>query len=178
MNARKVSYLGVLVALAVSLNVLESMIPTPLPWVRLGLANLLALVAILTSGWKEGLLVTVLRILISSLLFGGFLSPAFLLSLGGGLAGTAVMALMAPGVWRFYSPLSMSVAGAFAHGTVQVLVLRLVLVRTWEVLYLLPWVLFPALLSGVVTGVLANLLLLRRRELFELLSGKMEATGA
>ena len=60
----------------------------------------------------------------------------------------------------------------------QVLVLRLVLVRTWEVLYFLPWVLFPAILSGVATGVLANLLLMRRLELFEILSGKMEATGA
>ena len=78
MKSRKISYLGVLVALAVSLNVLESLIPMPLPWVRLGLANLLALVAILTSGWREGFLVTILRILISSLLFGGFLSPSFL----------------------------------------------------------------------------------------------------
>jgi heptaprenyl diphosphate synthase len=172
MQLRKTAFLGILVALAVALNILESFFPSPLPWIRLGLANLLTLVAIISCGWREGFLVTVMRVIIASLLFGGFLSPSFLLSLGGGLAGTAVMALMAPGVWRLYSPLGMSVAGAFTHGLAQVIILRFVLVRTWEVLYLLPWVLLPAVLAGTATGLLANLLLVRRRSYFEMLGGK------
>lgn len=172
MNVRKTAYLGVLVALAVALNVLESFIPSPFPWVRLGLANLLALLAIFTCGWREGFTVTVLRVLVASLLLGGFLSPSFLLSMGGGLTGTAVMSLLAPGAWRYYSPLAVSVAGAFGHSFAQIMILRLVLVRTWEVLYLLPWVLFPAVLSGVVTGLLANYILLRRGRYLEILGEK------
>ena len=171
-NILRAAILGLFVALAVALNLLESLFPSPLPWIRLGLANLLTLLAILTLGWKEGFAVTVLRVLLASLLFGGILSPSFLLSLGGGLAGTAMMALMARGVWRLWSPLGMSVAGAFAHGLAQVLVLRLVLVRTWEVFYLLPWVLLPAVAAGTATGLLANLLLVRRREYFESLAGE------
>jgi heptaprenyl diphosphate synthase len=162
MNARRSAYLGVLVAMAVALNVLERSLPSPLPWVRLGLANLLTLIAILTVGWRAGFVVTLLRVVIASLLFGGFFGPSFMLSLGGGLTATAVMSLMSRWVWVFYSPLAVSVAGAFAHGFAQVLVLRVVLVRTWEILYLLPWVLLPAVLSGVATGLLANLILLRR----------------
>lgn len=162
MNVRRASFLGMLVALAVAVNLLEAQVPAPLPWVRLGFANLMTLIAILTLGWKEGFLVTILRVIIGGLVLGGFLGPAFLLSLSGGVAGTAVMALMAPGVWRIWSPLAASTAGAFAHGGAQVLVLFALLVRTPEILLLLPWVLLSSLASGVATGLLANLLLARR----------------
>ncbi len=173
MNTRRGAYLGALAALAVALNVLEALLPTPLPWVRLGLANLLTLIAILTCGWRAGFAVTVTRILIVSLLFGGLLGPSFFLSLGGGLAATAVMAALAPGAWRLYSPLAVSVAGAAAHASAQVLVLAVVLVRTWEVFYLLPWVFLPSLASGTVTGLLANYVLLRRGEYLRFLAGAL-----
>ena len=39
MNIRRVSFLGVLVALALALHLLEAQIPSPLPWIRPGLAN-------------------------------------------------------------------------------------------------------------------------------------------
>jgi heptaprenyl diphosphate synthase len=152
-----------LVALAVVLNLLESQVPTPLPWVRLGLANLMTLVAVLTLGWRAGFLVTFVRVTAVGFLLGGFLGPGFLLSLGGGIAGTAVMALMARGAGRVWSPLALSAAGAFAHGGAQVLVLAAVIVRTREVLLLLPWVLLTSLVAGIATGLLANLLLARRR---------------
>ena len=161
MNTRRVSFLGVLVALALALHLLEAQIPSPLPWVRPGFANLMTLIALLTSGWQAGLLVMLVRVIIGALLLGGFLSPAFALSLAGGLAGTLAMALMLRGAWRLWSPLAMSAAGAVAHGGAQVLVLAALLVRTGDLSWLLPWVLVPSLISGIVTGVLANLVLLR-----------------
>jgi len=161
MNTRRVSFLGVLVALALALHLLEAQIPSPLPWVRPGLANLMTLIALLTYGWQAGLLVTLLRVVIGALLLGGFLSPAFALSLAGGLASTLVMAVMARGVWRLWSPLAMSAAGAIAHGGAQVLVVGVLLLRAGDLPWLLPWVLVPSLVSGIATGVLANLVLLR-----------------
>jgi len=158
--------------MAVALSVIESFLPSPLPWVKLGLANLLSLIAILTLGWRAGFAVTLSRILVVSFLFGGFLGPSFFLSLAGGVTATTVMAALAPGAWRLYSPLALSVAGAFSHGLAQIVVLRFLLVRTWEVLYLLPWVLIPALLSGMVTGLLANFLLLRGRAYVRLAAGE------
>ena len=161
MNARKVSFLGVLVALALALHLLEAQIPSPLPWVRPGLANLMTLIAVLTAGWRAGLLVAVTRVAIGSLLLGGFLGPAFALSLAGGVASTLVMALMARGAWRLWSPLAVSAAGAVAHGAAQLLVLAAVLLRATDLSWLLPWVLVPSLASGIATGLLANLVLLR-----------------
>ena len=161
MNIRRVSFLGVLVALALALHLLEAQIPSPLPWIRPGLANLMTLIALLTCGWRAGLLVMFLRVLIGSLLLGGFLSPAFALSLAGGLASTLVMAVMARGVWRLWSPLAMSAAGAVAHGGAQVLVVTSLLLRAGDLPWLLPWVLVPSLISGIATGLLANFVLLR-----------------
>lgn len=161
MNTRRVSFLGVLVALALALHLLEAQIPTPLPWVRPGFANLMTLVALLMLGWRAALLVTLLRVGIGALLLGGFLGPAFALSLSGGLASLLVMALMARGAWRLWSPLAVSAAGAVAHGAAQVLVLTGVLLRSADLVWLLPWVLVPSLISGVATGLLANLVLLR-----------------
>lgn len=162
MNTRRVSLVGVLVALALALHVLEAQIPSPLPWVRPGLANLMTLVALLALGWRAALLVTLLRVVIGSLLVGGFLGPGFLLSLAGGLASTAVMALMAPGAWRIWSPLAVSAAGALAHGAAQLLALKAIrLLPAGDVSWLVPLVLVPALIAGLFTGLLGNLVLLR-----------------
>lgn len=162
-DVRRVSLLGVLVALALALHLLEAQIPTPLPWVRPGLANLMTLIALLRLGWRSALLVTLLRVVIGGLLLGGFAGPAFLLSLAGGVASTLVMALLAPGAWRLWSPVGVSAAGAAAHGAAQVFVLAAVLLGGADLHWLLPWVLVPALISGVATGLLANLALLRWR---------------
>lgn len=161
MNVRRASFLGVLVALALALHLLEAQIPSPLPWVRPGLANLMTLIALLTSGWQAGLLVMLLRVIIGALLLGGFLSPMFALSFSGGLASTLVMAVMARGVWRVWSPIAVSATGAVAHGGAQVLVLAVLLLRVGDLQWLLPWVLVPSLISGIATGLLANLVLLR-----------------
>lgn len=161
MNVRRATFLGMLVALAVALHLVEAQIPTPLPWVRPGLANLMTLIALLVLGVRAALAVAVLRACIGSLLLGGFLGPAFLLGLGGALAGTVVMAAMAPGAWKLWSPIAVSAAGAFAHGCAQVAIAAVLLLRVEDLLWLLPWVLFPGLLAGVATGALANLVLLR-----------------
>lgn len=162
MNTRRASLLGVLVALALALHVLEAQIPSPLPWVRPGLANLLTLIALLTLGWRAGLTVTLVRVVLGALLLGGFLGPAFVLSLAGGLSATLVMAVLARGAWRLWSPLAVSAAGAVAHGLAQVFAVSALLqVHPGDLARLLPWVLAPALLSGIATGVLANLVLLR-----------------
>lgn len=166
MDFRRASLLGLLVALALALHLLESQLPSPLPWVRPGLANLMTLLALLTLGWRAGMLVTLLRVVIGGLLTGGFLGPGFALSLAGGVASTAAMALMTGGVGRLWSPIAASATGAVAHGGAQVLVLSGLLLRSADLGWLLRLVLVPSLLAGVMTGVLANLVLLRWQRRF------------
>jgi heptaprenyl diphosphate synthase len=161
-NTRRASFLGVLVALALALHVLEAQIPTPLPWVRPGFANLMTLIALLSLGWRPALLLTLVRVVVGSLLVGSFLGPGFVLSLAGGLASTAAMALMAPGAWRIWSPLAVSAAGAVAHGGGQLLALRVLhLLPAVDIPWLVPLVLGPSLVAGLCTGLLGNVVLLR-----------------
>jgi heptaprenyl diphosphate synthase len=157
-----------LVALALALHVLEAQIPAPLPWVKPGLANLMTLVALLALGWRAAVLVTLLRVLIGALLVGSFPGPGFQLSLAGAAASTAAMALMAPGAWRLWSPLALSAAGAVAHGGAQLLALKGLQILPSGILpWLVPLVLAPALLAGIFTGLLGNLVLLRWRGYLE-----------
>ena len=162
MDTRRVSLLGVLVALALALHVLEAQVPSPLPWVRPGLANLMTLVALLSLGWRAAVLVTLVRVVVGSLLVGTFPGPAFLLSLAGGAAGTSAMVLLAPGTWRLWSPVAVSVAGAVAHGGAQLAALHgLHVLPPGGLPWLAPLVLGPSFLAGVFTGLMGNVVLLR-----------------
>ena len=131
----------------------------------------MTLVALLSLGGRAALLVTLLRVVIGSLLVGSFLGPGFLLSFAGGMASVAAMALMAPGAWRLWSPLAVSAAGAVAHSAAQLLALKaLQLLPSGDISWLVPLVLVPALVAGLFTGLLGNIVLLRWR-------GYLQAVG-
>ncbi len=149
--------LAALAACAGALQVAESLLPHPLPGVRLGLANVFTLVTIVELGCGSGLQLAVLRTLVSSLVLGTFLSPAFVLSLGGGVASAAVMSavyLLArrlPGL----GIIGVSVAGAAAHTLAQVALVYLLFIRSGAVLRLLPWLVVFAVGAGLLTGFVA-----------------------
>ncbi len=147
------------VAAGAALQVAESLLPHPLPGARLGLANVITLLVLMRYGTKEALRVALLRTFIASLIMGTFLSPTFILSLSGALFGTAVMA------WVYYiaratpvrfSLVGISVAGAVAHTTVQVVIVYFLFVRSPAVIAIWPLLLLLAVGAGILTGVIAN----------------------
>jgi heptaprenyl diphosphate synthase len=73
--------LAIMVALRVILHRLEALLPLPSPWIKLGLANLMTLVALVFLGFKEAVIVTFLRVVLGSILKVTFLGPNFILSL-------------------------------------------------------------------------------------------------
>jgi heptaprenyl diphosphate synthase len=83
--------IAALAAVAIALQVLEAGIPSPIPGVKPGLANIVTLVALLMLGWRAALALTLVRVCAASLLLGTFLSPAFWLSLMGGIAALLVL---------------------------------------------------------------------------------------
>ncbi|HAF00267.1 MAG TPA: heptaprenyl diphosphate synthase, partial [Methylophilaceae bacterium] len=72
-----------LTAFAIGLHLVESAFPSPLPGVKPGIANIVTLYVLYRYGIKTAAWVSLLRVFASSLLLGQFLSPSFLLSLGG-----------------------------------------------------------------------------------------------
>ncbi|MBL8441241.1 MAG: Gx transporter family protein, partial [Betaproteobacteria bacterium] len=75
-----------LAAAAVGLSLVDAAIPTPLPGVKPGLANIVTLLVLERYGWATAAWVTGLRVIAGSLLLGHFLAPGFFLSLTGAVA--------------------------------------------------------------------------------------------
>jgi heptaprenyl diphosphate synthase len=151
MTARSVARLGVLVAVATTLQIAESSIPKPVPWLRLGLANGVTLLALVRLGARASLAVTACRVLLGGLAFGSLGGPSFLLSACGSLAAWAVMVA----AWRFSPPLSLlgvSVLGSGAHVAGQLLALARAFELGGGVLALAPWLTASAVPLGLVTG--------------------------
>lgn len=150
-KARRVALYGMLVALAFILSYVESLVPVTLgiPGVKLGLANLVVVIALYTLDLKGAFVISVVRIVLSGLTFGGLFSMLY--SLAGGLLSFAVMAVLSRK--KLLGTVGVSVCGGVAHNIGQLLVAMAVL-ETESV-----WYYFPVLLiSGSVAGVLIGLL--------------------
>ena len=144
-----------LTALAVTIHVAEAALPSPLPGVKPGLANVITIAVLLEYGWRTAAWVSLLRVLAGSMLIGSFLSPGFVLSLGGALASIAILrlALLLPG--RGFGAIGFSLLAAMAHMSGQ-------FVLAWLLFIPHPglWQLYPVLLTlsvffGVISGILA-----------------------
>lgn len=161
MSARLVARLAVLVAVAATLQIAESLVPKPLPWLRLGLANGVALLALARIGLGGALVVTLVRTSMGALLLGTFGGPPHLLALSGSLAA---LAAMAAGL-RLLSPpltlLGVSVLGAAAHVVGQLAALGALFELGRSVMLLAPVLLATAVPLGLVTG--AVILAVHRR---------------
>jgi heptaprenyl diphosphate synthase len=146
-------------AAAIALTVAEAAIPTPLPGIKPGLANIVVLVVMARHGWREAAWVSLLRVVAGSLLVGQFLAPGFFLGLTGALLSLAVLAVANLLPRRWFGPVSQSILAAFAHIGGQVLLARLWLVPHDGVFYLVPVFAFFALIFGIVNGLIAARLL-------------------
>lgn len=165
-NTQRLVYFSLLTTMAAALGLLETILPNPfpLPGVKLGLANIVTLLVIYVFGLKEGLAVSVLRVLFVSFLSGTFLSVAFFLSLSGGILSALVMAVIKLYVPAF-SIIGISIAGAVAHNIGQLLTASF-LIQTSYIFFYLPVLLLAALPTGFSTGYIARLLLPYLRDRF------------
>jgi len=146
----------------------------PVPFLRLGLANIVTVYAIITMGLADALIITVLRVAIASLIVGTFLGPAFVLSLGGGLAATLAM-----GAARAASPplgiVGISLVGALFHNLGQLVVVAALFVGAGPALRLVPLATLMSAGTGLVTGITASLVIERLGHLgFRQVTGRLE----
>ena len=159
-SLRRLTRCAVLTALALALSVAEGLAPLtvlfPLPGLRLGLANLVTTYALCRLSGREALLILVARCLLGNLLGGNLMALAF--SLSGGLLALGVTALLVRCSWL--SLFGVSIAGAAAHNTGQVLAAMAVLGSRAPLAYLPP-LLLCSLVTGAVTGAASTLLVHR-----------------
>lgn len=154
----KVAYFGVFTALALIFSYVETLIPFQIgiPGVKLGLANIIIVIALYKMTAKETLLLAVARIVLAGFIFGNLFS--ILYSLAGGLLSLFVMVLLKKK--GEHSILGVSIAGGVSHNIGQLVVAMLV-VETYSVLYYIPALLIAGLLTGLLIGVAAAEMLKR-----------------
>ena len=162
-TTREVTTVALLTAVGIALFVIESFIPAPLPFLKIGFANISSLVALMVLGVPQMFLVVVLRVFVGSMLVGSLLTPGFVLAFCGGLTSATAMALSHGARKGFFSPIGISLIGSLTHIVTQFLIVLLLYVQSPAVLFLLPLL----LLSGVVGGVVVGWIVLRLLPLLE-----------
>ena len=145
-DTKRLTTLSILVSLAMILSYVESLIPplVAVPGVKLGLSNIATVFALYTLGAPSAVAVSLVRVALSALLFGNFVS--LLYSVSGAALALAFMILL--GRLKSFSSVGVSVAGGVAHNAGQIIAACLVMENAAISLY------FPPLIiSGTVAGV-------------------------
>ena len=161
MRAKKIAFLGVMSSFALALSYLELLIPpitAAFPGIKMGLANIVVVFVLYKFGEKEAVAISLLRIVLSALLFGSFMS--FLYSLSGAILSFIVMILLRRS--GLFSEVGVSVAGGISHNAAQILVAALVF-DTPQIWYYMPILAISGTVSGLLVGV-AGALSLRKLE--------------
>jgi heptaprenyl diphosphate synthase len=144
--------IAALASAAVGLAIAEAAIPLPIPGIKPGLANIVTLLVLYRYGWRAAAWVVGLRIVASALLLGTFLTPTFAMSLTGGLASLAALALLSRLPRRWFGPVGLSVLAALAHMAAQLALVDLWLMPGVNLAGILPLFLSVAWITGLVNG--------------------------
>lgn len=155
---QKYVFIALLVAQGVIIGLLERMIPFPFafaPGAKLGLANLITIVALFTMPFRDSFLLLWMRLILTTLL-GGTLST-FLYSAGGAVLSYLGMLLIKQLGPKRVSIIGISSAGGVLHNVGQLLVASLI-AQSWTVMLYLPILSFIGILAGIAIGISANYL--------------------
>lgn len=144
---------------AIVLSVAEAAIPSPLPGIKPGLANIVVLIVLWRHGWRDAAWVALLRVFAASLLLGQLFTPGFFLSLAGSLCSLLALSFAAHLPRSLFGPVSISLLAAYAHIAGQLLLARLWLVPHEGIWNLAPVFGLAALVFGCVNGLVSARLL-------------------
>jgi len=155
LKTRRLALSAMLAALAMIFSYVEALIPVPVPvpGIKLGVANLVIVMAIYKLGFRYAFTINCVRILISGLLFSGVFGMLY--SFAGGILSILVMYLLYKTGW--FSMVGVSMAGGVAHNLGQ-LVTAALLVSNVRMMSYFSILLFSGLISGILIGVLATLI--------------------
>lgn len=157
--AKKVTLYGIFSGLCIVIGYVEHIVflNFSVPGIKIGLANAVALLLLMTGDIKGAFFVNIIRILLSALLFS---SPQTLIySLTAGIISLTVMAIISK--FKIFSVIGFSIIGAFVHNITQLLIALFMLGK--GIFYYSPFLILSAVLSGFITGSLAKIILKRTK---------------
>lgn len=156
-SVKKLTFLAFSASFAIILSYVESLLPffsSIVPWIKIGLPNIVTVYLLYLCGTYNASMVSLVRVLMISILFGSPMSAAY--SLCGAAVSLTLMALLKK--FTHTSVAFVSIVGAVFHNISQ-LILFLLISHTEEILVYLPILTAGGILSGLVVGVSSSLLL-------------------
>lgn len=158
MKAKRLALNSMLLVVALILSYVESLIPLSfaVPGIKMGLPNIAILFVLYKLGWKNACIISLVRVILVSVLFGNLFSMVY--SLAGAALSLLVMILLKR--CEKFGTAGVSVAGGAAHNIGQIAV-AMALLETAEIGYYLPVLCITGTLAGVCIGLVSSLLIRR-----------------
>ena len=152
MRNKKIATSALMIALAMILSFVESQIPSffPIPGIKLGLANIAVIFALYRLSIKDAIVVSLIRVLVVSTLFGTSLTLAY--SLSGAVLSLLIMVLLKKS--DRFSIVGVSVAGGISHNIGQI-IMAIILMHNSVISYYLPFLIISGIVTGVVIGLVS-----------------------
>lgn len=165
MKTRKLTQMALLSAIALTIFVVEAQIPAlvPIPGIKLGLANIVTVFAVFTLGSWEAALILAVRIFLGAVFAGNF-STIFYSIAGGSLA--ILSAIVLKRILKKHQLWVAGTIGAIAHSIGQ-MAMAVLLTGTPGLAIYLPVMILCSIITGTFTGLCAQVLVNRGKELWK-----------
>ena len=155
-GAQAVAHIALMAALALIFSYVEAIIPynPGIPGIKLGIANIVTLIALYKFGWKDAAAVSVIRIVVAGLLFNGVFGMLY--ALAGAFVSMIGMILLKK--TNLFSVVGVSMAGGVLHNVGQLLIAALI-IEDSRIFFYFPVLMFSGIVAGIAIGVAATLIL-------------------
>ena len=168
MKIRKLTTMAMLCAVALIIFVVEAQIPAlvPIPGIKLGLSNIITVFAVFTLGSWEAAMILAARIFLGAVFAGNFSTILY------SAAGGALAILATIGLKKLLKETQLWVAGclgAIAHSIGQ-MAMAIAITRTPSLAIYLPIMIGCSIITGTFTGLCAQFLVKRRKDLWKTFS--------
>ena len=161
MKTKKVAFLGLSIALAMILSFVESQIPAlvAIPGIKVGLPNLVIVFLLYKMSWKDAVIVSIIRTLLVSILFGNIQMLTF--SVAGAALSLASMIILKKTNW--FSTITVSIVGGICHNVGQIIA-SILWTQTAGIVTYLPVLLVSGTVAGAVIGLISGMLVERLKK--------------
>lgn len=162
MNTKKTAVMGLCIALAMIMSYIETLFPLnfAVPGIKMGLANIVIIFILYKVGLKEAFIVSIIRVILVSLLFGNVMSMAY------GLSG-AFLSLLLMSILKkadTFSVVGVSVVGAISHNAGQIII-AIIVMGAKEIAYYLPALCISGTVTGILIGIVSSIVVNRIKKI-------------
>lgn len=148
---KRVTFYGLMISIAFILSYIESLFPIfiSIPGIKLGLANIVIVIALYIKGSSSAIYIALTRILLIAITFGNF--SLFMYS----FAGTALSLILMIIIKKIglFNIITVSIMGALAHNIGQI-IMAMILISTFNLMYYLPILMIAGIITGLIIGII------------------------